>query len=277
MGDVKDTMLRPLSIGEIFDRAITLLVRNWLPFLIIAAVGVLPSQSVSYFADVRHDAALTLLKTATYLFGAVAALASARVVAAIYRNEPAVWYEALGAAFGRLPSAIGANVTMALIAILPLLIVVGIPAGLGVFRFPNLFADLVAVIAALAGLAIFLGAYFANEYVYSAMMIDDYRAMDGVGRALELFGRDRIGRTLLFALAAGCIMFGGSFVAGALLGLFETALHNRPIGMVLETLLLLFASAVGQVAIPIFYFDTAIRREGYDMQLALDSMPGAHA
>ena len=43
--------LRPLGFGEIFDRAITLYIRNFLPFAGIVAVVVLPIAVLQYFID----------------------------------------------------------------------------------------------------------------------------------------------------------------------------------------------------------------------------------
>ena len=43
--------LRPLSIGEIFDRAITLYARNFVLFTIVMLVAVLPFGVFEYYAD----------------------------------------------------------------------------------------------------------------------------------------------------------------------------------------------------------------------------------
>lgn len=43
--------LRPLSVGEIFDRAITLYARNFVLFTIVMLVAVLPFGVVEYYAD----------------------------------------------------------------------------------------------------------------------------------------------------------------------------------------------------------------------------------
>ena len=43
--------LRPLGFGEIFDRAITLYVRNFMPFFAIVLVLIVPLAIVQYFVD----------------------------------------------------------------------------------------------------------------------------------------------------------------------------------------------------------------------------------
>ncbi len=57
--------LRPLGFGEIFDRAITLYIRNFLPFAGIVAVVVLPIAVLQYFIDTssmtQFDQAMKIL------------------------------------------------------------------------------------------------------------------------------------------------------------------------------------------------------------------------
>ena len=57
--------LRPLGFGEIFDRAITLYIRNFLPFAGIVAVVVLPLAILQYFIDMssmgQFDQAIKIL------------------------------------------------------------------------------------------------------------------------------------------------------------------------------------------------------------------------
>src|SRR5579863_9849564 len=43
--------LRPLGFGEIFDRAITLYIRNFIPFAAIVGVLILPSAVLGYLLD----------------------------------------------------------------------------------------------------------------------------------------------------------------------------------------------------------------------------------
>ncbi|HEY9180348.1 MAG TPA: hypothetical protein VIO32_06480, partial [Candidatus Baltobacteraceae bacterium] len=54
-------LLRPLTMGEIFDRAITLYVRNFVPFSLIVLVVVVPSAVMQYFAGLHASATFTQL------------------------------------------------------------------------------------------------------------------------------------------------------------------------------------------------------------------------
>jgi hypothetical protein len=49
--------------------------------------------------------------------------------------------------------------------------------------------------------------------------------------------------------------------------------HSVALGTALQALVLFAGTLFGNVLIGVFYFDVAIRREGYDMQVALDAMP----
>ncbi|HLY02855.1 MAG TPA: hypothetical protein VKR56_10230 [Candidatus Cybelea sp.] len=114
--------LRPLGFGEIFDRAVTLYVRNFVPFATIVIVFVLPTAMLQYLLDrgsqpeyyailqiLRHPArahtqhiptmldspGLIVISIAlmlvTYLLWPFALNAVAVGVAALYRNRPVVF------------------------------------------------------------------------------------------------------------------------------------------------------------------------------------------
>jgi hypothetical protein len=271
MGDITDPVLRPLSIGEIFDRAVTLLIRKWVPFSIIGAIGVVPSTVTDYLAATQSPSWMLLSDLFSLLFS-VAMMATVIVVAQIYRKEEIDWRGAVVRGLGRIPAMIGIGLMILFIFVMPLLIVVGIPAGLGVFKFPNPAADVVAVLSGLAGVTLLLGAIFAGNYAVAAMGVGGYGAMDSVGRALMLFGRGLAGRTLVFALAQSAIVLGSAFMGGVLVG-FSTSVHSVALGTALQALVLFAGTLFGNVLIGVFYFDVAIRREGYDIQVALDAMP----
>lgn len=55
--------LRPLGFGEIFDRAVTLYVRNFLAFVRIVVVAVLPLAVFQYIVDVALTPQLQAIMT----------------------------------------------------------------------------------------------------------------------------------------------------------------------------------------------------------------------
>jgi hypothetical protein len=53
--------LRPLGFGEIFDRAVTLYIRNFIPFAAIVAVMIVPLAILQYIVDVASQPQLSLM------------------------------------------------------------------------------------------------------------------------------------------------------------------------------------------------------------------------
>jgi hypothetical protein len=275
MQDALQTVdLRPLSIGEIFDRAITLLVRNWIPFGILAAVGVLPRQVCQFLAITQSPDWNVAAFIALFLVP-VAGVAAAAVVAQIYRKQDVDWRSAFLIGLQKLPGAIGVGIMTFLVFVIPLLIVVGIPVGTGLFRFPNFLADIVAIPVIVAAAAVIAAYYVCGAYAYAGMGIDDLGASDAVTRALSLLHPQHLLRNLLFALALATIGLGGPALGGALLGFTAVAFHSIAIGSALLALIVVIAGMLGNVLAAVFYFDVAVRREGYDMQAALDAMSTA--
>jgi hypothetical protein len=279
MGEiVQPPVLRPLSIGEIFDRAVTLLVRNWATFGIIAAVGILPWQLlnlVTVITGIAVFGAIGALGTA--IFPTITALATAAVVAQIYRQEELDWRAALSIGFGRFFRVLGASILIGLMMFIPLAIVLGIGFAAGLFKFANPVADVIAVTFIAAAALWFIAGTLVYAYTVSAIAIDDYGISDSIGKAFELFAGPQAGRALTFALAFALISVGVSFAGSALLAFIATSLHSAPLAYAVNAILLFGSYLVGDALIAVYYFDVRIRREGYDLQVSLDAMESARA
>lgn len=264
--------LRPLSIGEMFDRAVTLLVKNAAPLAIVALVGVLPAHVIDYFAAITGNAALRPLATLANALELVAAMATAAIVSQLYAGNRADWLTAIATGFKRILRAVGVNIMLAVVALIPAGIVVGVAVPAGIFRFGNPLAVIAAVIVGLALAAWLLAFLLASLYSYCAIAIDDRDSGDCVVKAFGLFAKPNALRNLLFALAAGAVLFGGSFVAGFLQGFLRTVLHFTGLAYGIEALLLMAVMAFVHTLVPVFYYDTRIREEGYDMQAMLAAL-----
>ena len=131
--------LRPLGFGEIFDRAISLYVRNFLPFAGIVSVIIVPLAFVQYFLDLgsvpqwdqmvqtmTHPnktppppvlpsfltspgmlAMFVLLVLVVWLMWPFALNACVVGVARIYRGRPVTFADCYRASLSRWPSVIG--------------------------------------------------------------------------------------------------------------------------------------------------------------------------
>ena len=264
--------LRPLSIGEIFDRAVTLLVKNAGAFAIVALVGVLPSRFIGYLAVATANSALRPLGYLAGVFDTVAAMAAAVLVAQIYAGESPHWPGALAVGFKRILRAIGVNIMLAIVAFIPLGIVAAIAIPAKIFRFGNLAADAAAFVLGLLFIAWGFAFVLASLYSYCAIAIDDRDAGDCVVRAFGLFAGAHLARTLLFALAAGAALLGGSFIAGFALGFVRMLLHMPALAYAVDAALMVVPMAFVHTLAAVFYFDTRVREEGYDLQAMLAAL-----
>jgi hypothetical protein len=81
---------RPLSLGEIFDRAMTLLTSSWRVFLTLAAVGLVPWVAYYYWYQVQYGRSETwylIVYAAAGLLARLTVAASAIAAAYIYRGQ----------------------------------------------------------------------------------------------------------------------------------------------------------------------------------------------
>jgi hypothetical protein len=273
MGEITDPVLRPLSIGEIFDRAITLLVRNWLVLLSIAAVQIIPALFMSYAGTTMNNTSwIGLGSIWGVVAGTVTTVATGVIVAAVYRGGTPVLGSALLIGLKRLPAALGAQFIIALVVGIPLGLVALLAFGMGAFRTANILSDSMAFVVIVAGALWFLCFSVGSLYALTSMGIDDCGIGESVGKAMRLFNGG-LGRTLVFGIALTVIAFGGSLVGSSIEVAIRTYFHNAPLGYSVDGVIIFVAEPLADVLIAVFYFDVAIRREGYDMQVALDAMP----
>lgn len=263
--------LRPLGIGEIFDRAVTLLARNPAPFAIVALVGVLPSHFLNYLAAVTANTALRPVAVFGNISDTIAAMAAAAIVAQLYAGERTDWRAALAIGFKRILRAVGVNFMLAIVALIPVGIVAAIAVPAKIFRLGNPLADIAALLIGLAFIAWVVAFFLASLYSYCAIAIDDRDAGDCVVKAFGLFAKGHTARSLLFALSAGAAVFGGSFVVGFGEG-FLRAMHLIALAYGIGAVLMAAVMAFVHTLIPVFYYDTRVRDEGYDVQAMLAAL-----
>ena len=178
------TMLRPLGIGEIFDRAVTLYVQYIKVFSIIAAFVVVPVAIAGYFAQVQEAGSFEqILKqiqhpTATPTVNPIAPwyflvilcslvltpfmyVAMASALGRIYNSGAADWRQAYGVAFrhtGGIILTLLCSIFIYLIVVIGGIIVLGLTFGIAgaVFTFSRIAGTVLFVPAALCGLAYIL-------------------------------------------------------------------------------------------------------------------------
>lgn len=300
--------LRPLGFGEIFDRAITLYVRNFRPFFAIVLVLIVPLAVVQYMLDssqstqidaivrvLEHPGAklpatpaffgspseivtLVLIAVVFYTLWPFALDAVAVGVARLYRSRPVAFGACYQAVLRRWPAILG---TLALQAAI---FVVWYVAFLAIVFLSILVAAVFARawlplgIAGFAiGFAIDLAAllvlaplFVALTFAMNAVVIENRGPVAAIASGFaRVFTRQEFWRAMLFSVAAGAILFGSSMVIAALVWI-ALLMHAIAVEVILGSLLRAAFAPFSIVLIAVYYFDVRIRREGFDLEAELE-------
>ncbi|HEY9084587.1 MAG TPA: hypothetical protein VIN40_01395 [Candidatus Tyrphobacter sp.] len=311
-------LLRPLGVGEIIDRALSLYVRNFVVFTATVLVVILvpfgigeyllagneSGQFAAIFQVLQHPGtpppasatwpfgttplALVGLAIGMFVIGGVLTIfaynAVAVNVAALYTGRRPSIEGSLRAAFARWRP---------LIALLLLEIAVGIGAyvALVLLVFGVVFAVTIAgasfpgagrsiftvVLLVLLALVLFLALFVVAMLVVVALAFAGYAvvverkgAIEALGSGFgRIFNRKEWGKAFLITLVAILVSVGISSISGA----GDFVLIFVPGGHVLEaiwsTLFSAISASVQTVFYAVYYYDVRIRREGFDLEVAL--------
>lgn len=305
--------LRPLGFGEIFDRAITLYVRNFWRFLAIVLVLIVPLAVVQFVLDssqamqlnemirvLTHPNApqpvLTNLFSSPAEIGAIAAVALiyyalwpfvfvavAIGVARIYRGrsvEFAVCYRSVMPRWGAilLTQLIAVAVFVAwYVAFFIVLVAAGvITVLLGQAAIVlGIVAFVMVLVVALAFLLTLALVFVALAFAMNAVVIENAGPMAAIASGFgRVFTGGELPRALLFSLAAFAVIFGGSLVISAV-AMLALLLHAVAVEVIVSALLRAAIAPFSIVLIAVYYFDVRIRREGYDLEAEIERIAAA--
>lgn len=301
--------LRPLGFGEIFDRAVTLYVRNFPSFFAIVLVLIVPLGIVQYFVDssqsaqidaflrvLRHPESaaplpqpfaspgdlvtLLLVAAAFYVVWPFALDAVAVGVARLYRNRSVDFAACYRAVLSRWPAILGTLALQAAILIawyVAFLFVVFVSI-LVAAVFARAWLPLgvvgfaLAIAISLASLAILAPVFIALTFAMNAVVIERRDPIAAVASGFgRVFIRDEFWRSLLFALAAVAVLAGGSIVI-AVVAWIALLTHAIALEVVVDSLLRAAFAPFSIVLIAVYYFDVRIRREGFDLEAELERL-----
>lgn len=301
--------LRPLGFGEIFDRAITLYVRNFWPFVAIVLVLIVPIAAMELAlgsaqskemnealrvwthptaappkltdlfssGEVTAIVAIVLLTFAIwpFVFGSVAV-----GVARLYRGrnvEFAACYRSVLPRWGplllTLLAAFGVLVGWYVAFVLVVLAITLASAALSAVSIPlGIVAFVVALIVVLLSFLLLAPLLIALSFAMNAVVIENSSAAAAIGLGFRrIFNAREFWRSILFALAAFAVAFGGSLVVSAVA--FAALLaHAVILEVALASLLRAAIEPFSIVLIAVYYFDVRIRQEGYDLEAELERM-----
>lgn len=299
--------LRALGLGEIFDRAVQIVVRNPVTMVLIIAVVTLPEAVCAYVTSraaafwivdevlkrQAHPAPppppgaggvlLPLEYILEFIGGPFSEVVVGVAVAAIYAGRPVRWLEAYRIALRRFGSffvtLLASAATMAA-SVFCGAIVFGLAVGIGavLMRGAPPIGIALLVVAAAIGIAWFLAEYVIGISLCVALLAV---GIEGIGPAdalslgfRRIWNRGAIGRALLFALALIAYTFG---VLAVDLGFYALAysLHAAAIEAVATALIGIVSTAFMATVFTVFYFDLRVRSEGLDLERRIDGLESA--
>lgn len=296
--------LRPLSLGELLDRAFLLYRRN---FWLFAGIMVIPScvfMPMQFFMLRSRGVPFPWNKpspqaqTPGYTFGilfvywiiyAVAQAATTYAVADAYLGRLSTIREAYGKIRGRFWRLIGVtlNVGLRIFGLMLLLLVLAGFAG-GILAavmtrgnaVPSTFAVLIIVAFVVVGLAIVV--WLSMRYAISlpAVLLEDISGRAAIRRSVQL-SRGRRGQIFVAVLLGIVVMysvallFQGPFYAGiAVMGIKGQLPNWMVLGLSVSSVIGgTIAGPLLMIILVLCYYDLRIRKEGFDLQHMMTSLP----
>jgi hypothetical protein len=314
MGDpstLPQTMLRPLGFGEIFDRAITLFVRNFLPLAAIMLVVLVPWGIVQYIIDAGQGDQLSQIFTILQhpgsvpkttpmpfpyssgqigvmivgglLFLALIPFALNAIVFAvgrIYVGRPIDVRACYLASLRRWAPVLGVMGMDLLIFIGWYIAVVAIAVifgGLGAaFLSYSVAASVVLFLllglGILALLLLLVLMVVALSFAMYSVVLEERGPIEAIGSGFaRIFNRQEMGRALLIWICSFLISVAGIFVLEIFLFL-ALWLHQTWLVVTISTIGNAITYSFGVVLMAVYYYDVRVRREGLDLELGLQSL-----
>jgi len=292
-------MYRPLRIGEIFDRAVTLCVTNFVPFAIIALFYIVPLAVGNIFQQrdtvqawgqllgtMRgHPSSQPAIATnwglqiAIFGFVALAApliySAIAVAIAQLYRGETVEWRSALLFTLKRWFAIIGLTfigVMLVASAVFAGSLVLGIIIGLSAVvatasKAAAITFGVVGVLLLIAWLLVLLVLAIAVFFMYFALVIEGAPFLSALSSGFtRIFNRKELHRALAMGLAFFAVQIGLAIVGYTIVAVLDIWLHVFVIGALVLSAVNLIAALFLAAVFTVYYFDVRIRREALDVQ-----------
>jgi len=209
---------------------------------------------------------------------AFVALASA--VGDIYATQRATWRASYAAALRRWPAVLGTEfmtlvifgaATMGLGLFLGVLIGVGFAVGRG----PGAAVVLVILTIAIAIVMVFAFGLmmFGLGFAFIGVCVEKAGVFAAIGSGFaRVFDRKEIGRAILILLGMVAVTIGIQIVAAVALALIQGFHRNVILYELVSAPLTLVSNTFTGLLFAVYYFDVRVRREGLDVQSALERL-----
>ena len=300
--------LRTLGVGEIFDRAVTIYVRNFAVFTLMVLTLLAPYNVVQYFAvpdknvslaqtidQIEHpekhrkDPILSGRPLAVFAFAFLmllllspfVAAAVAVGVAATYNEKRPEYAESFGVVLRRWPRIFGATlaecciilgVYIVCVVALTVLFVVAALAVRPALPLAIIFFVLAAV-AVLATAALFMLLLLTYAFsTYAAALEPGNVASAVAGAFRRIFNRREIGKALLIGLSYVALEIGVLIASGAVSALLMLFVKNYALQLAVNAVISSALTAFLTIVVAVYYYDVRTRAEGFDLELELQRL-----
>jgi hypothetical protein len=285
--------LRPLAVGEILDRVLSIYRAHFWLLVGLSAVSAGVSAGVAvlrliftYFSRITIgsisynvvSAGFSFAQIGLYLIAySLTLAATTAAVNSIYLGEPTsmgsalrtarrLWLRCLGVAFWQ-----GWSATWAFVLLVPLVVLLATPG----VRGPSaaILLGILMGLGFLAGIVYGVIAYLRNSLAIPAAVIEDLGVRAAMRRSKNL-ATGRIGRIFLLLL----LVYALSLVAAVIqLPMVFVLLRNpasqhyvaQGIALAVSFVSTSMVGPVAAIGFCLFYFDERVRREGFDIEILL--------
>lgn len=297
--------LRSLSIGEIFDRAVTMYVRNFVVFTLTVLTLLVPVGIVQYlYSDRAGDTLARVLRQIqhpgsvvpydgsqlTALVGIALLLiflapftnnAVAVGVAAIYAGRKPTYREDFARVFARWVPLVGTSLLSLLVLIgtylalvigLAIVLVLGVALSRGSIVVGVILA-IAAIVLTIAIVVFFVVLVMVLAFALYATTIEASRPADAIGEAFRrIFNRHEFPKALLIALAYLALQLGALLLSGVIGVLILSYAHSEAAQIAVSTVISAMLTAFITVLMAVYYYDVRTRTEGLDLEVALERL-----
>lgn len=304
--------LRPLGFGEIFDRAVTLYIRNFVPFVAIVMVFVVPLAVLQYVLDVGsqpdleamirvfQNPAIARTEHIPTLFDSPALIAMTALVlllsyavwpfvlnavavgvGRLYRNRPVEFRACYEVVLARWPQILGVIaiellVLMGWYGAVVLVAVAAVLLTLAVGAALPAIAPVLAIVVVLGVLVLMLPLLAPLVIALSFAMYGVVIEERGVIESLTL-GFARVFNRAefwrsLLFAIAVCAIILGASTMFGIVSIAAAIFHLPALQAIVQALPMAIVNPFAVVLIAVYYFDVRIRREAFDLEAGLERL-----
>jgi len=299
--------LRALGVGEIFDRAVTIYVRNIAVFTLIVLTLLVPVSILQYvyagdsafdfkevMQQVQHPgqgavapydtaqlAAILIIAFIALLLAPFTNNAVAVGVASIYAGRAPSYRDGFARVLRRWAPLLGSTILCGLIlagAYVGLVLFIMIAAVIAALLVQAVHAlgiplILIGTLVAFALLLVFMLIVVCCAFAFYATTLEDRNPSDAIGDAFRrIFNRREIRKAGLITLAYVAIEFGASLLTLSVSFGIGYYLHSVMLAVVFTTLVNAVLAGFVTVLLAVYYYDVRTRSEGLDLEVALERL-----